>query len=388
MTRKSPENTVSGALRSGGKHQHLDEREFIRQKIHGGSESAFRRYAGLVLARPTISGLLKYEFVNFFAGFPGALGLVIRRFLYPRILSQAGKGAVFGRFVTLRHGENIVLGDGVVLDDYCLVDARGAGEQGIHIGDRVIVNRNVYIQAKVGHISIGRDTNIGTFSQIVSQGPIEIGENVSIAGNVIIAGGRYQVETDDDGAEAKKRFTAGAIRIGSNVRLGIRSVILDGVTIGRNAIVAPGSVVMNDVDEGTVVMGSPARPLRRRDARAADHGKPLNDAGDFTGNMHRSPENLSGQEEAVRAAIRHYLEETHFADFDSKELNDSSSLFDHGIIDSAGVVGLVTMLEAEFDIQFDESDLLPDRLSTVDGLASLVLDSLRASQPGTVKADA
>lgn len=379
MVRNSAENTDPGA------HQPLDEREFIRQKIHGGSESAFRRYAGLVLAQPSLPGLLKYEFVNFFSGFPGALGLVIRRLLYPRILSRAGKGAVFGRFVTLRHGEDIVLGDGVVLDDYCLVDARGAGEQGIRIGDRVIVNRNVYIQAKVGHISIGRDTNIGSFSQIVSQGPIEIGENVSIAGNVIIAGGRYQVETDDDGAEAKKRFTAGAIRIGSNARLGIRSVILDGVTIGRNAIIAPGSVVMNDVDEGTVVMGSPARPLRRRDGRTTAAAAPR-DGGGFEGDLHQSTENLSGQEQAVRAAIRHYLEETHFADFDSDELSDSSNLFDQSIIDSAGVVGLVTMLEAQFDIQFDESDLLPDRLSTVDGLASLALDSLGASQAGTVKA--
>lgn len=321
-----------------------------------------RRYAGLVLARPTRLGLLKYELINLFGGIPGALGLVLRRKLYRGLLGTAGKGVIFGRSITLRHAENIHLGNDVFLDDYCLLDARGAGERGLRIGHGTMVHRNASIQAKVGHISIGENCSIGALSQIVSQGSLEIGDNVSIAGGVGIAGGRYQVELDEDGPDAKKRYTAGPIRIHANVRVGRGAIILDGVTIGRGAIVAPGSVVMNDVADNTVVMGSPARPLRQRERSfkpAAGDDSQVND-------------------ETVKAVIRGYIEETHFAQFGPGELSDDDSLFDHGVMDSAGAVALVTMLESQFHIEFEESDLDAEKMSSVNGLAMLTLAKVRA----------
>jgi acetyltransferase-like isoleucine patch superfamily enzyme len=52
-----------------------------------------------------------------------------------------------------------------------------------------------------------------------------------------------------------------------------RSVILAGVTIGENSVVAAGSVVIKDVDPYTVVGGNPAKPLKKLvDARAVTHG--------------------------------------------------------------------------------------------------------------------
>jgi acetyltransferase-like isoleucine patch superfamily enzyme/acyl carrier protein len=359
------EKESRGPLRASGLREPLDEREFIRERLHGGRQSAMRRYAGLVLARPTWLGLLKYELINFFGGIPGALGLVLRRSLYRGLLGTAGKGVTFGRSITLRHAENIHLGDQVFLDDYCLLDARGAGASGLRIGHGTMVHRNASIQAKVGHISIGENCSIGALSQIVSQGSLEIGDNVSIAGGVGIAGGRYQVEFDEDGPDAKKRYTAGPIRIHANVRVGRGAIILDGVTIGRGAIVAPGSVVMNDVAENTVVMGSPARPLRQRERKQA--------AGD----------DFQVDDEAVKAVIRRYIEETHFAQFGSGELSDNDSLFDHGVMDSAGAVALVTMLESEFQIKFEETDLDAEKMSNVNGLASLTLAKIQADGNGS-----
>jgi len=354
----------------------LDEREFIRQRLHGGNRSALGRYASLVLTRTTALNLLKYELINLFGGVPGALGLVIRKWLYPLLLGSVGKGAIFGRNITLRHADNIHLGDRVVLDDYCLLDARGAGEQGIRLGEGVMVHRNASIQAKVGHISIGKNSGVGALSQIVSQGAIEIAENVSIAGGVGIAGGRYQVEFDEEGPDVKKRFTAGPIRIGPNVRLGRGAIILDGVTIGAGAIVAPGSVVMSDVPENTVVIGCPARPLRRRGDASMQHAatapaEPEAEQSDAAGAQAHAKED-------IRAVIRLYIEETHFAEFRPGELSDDDSLFDHGIIDSAGVVALLTMLESEYGIHFDEARLQPEMLSTVNGLAELTLAQIRS----------
>ncbi len=54
------------------------------------------------------------------------------------------------------------------------------------------------------------------------------------------------------------------VQIGSDVWIGARVIIMDGVSIGHGAIVAAGSVVTSDIDPYTIVAGSPARKLRSR----------------------------------------------------------------------------------------------------------------------------
>jgi acetyltransferase-like isoleucine patch superfamily enzyme len=57
----------------------------------------------------------------------------------------------------------------------------------------------------------------------------------------------------------------GAITVGDNVFIGIKSTIMPGVTIGSNSIVGAGSMVTKDVESGTVVAGVPARVICRVD---------------------------------------------------------------------------------------------------------------------------
>ena len=52
------------------------------------------------------------------------------------------------------------------------------------------------------------------------------------------------------------------IMIGDNVWIGAAAVILPGVTIGNDSIVAAGAVVSRDVPPRTLVAGVPARPIR------------------------------------------------------------------------------------------------------------------------------
>ena len=54
---------------------------------------------------------------------------------------ERGRGVVFGRNLVLRHAKKIALGDGVVLDDNCVVDAKGAGNRGISIGAGAYVGK-------------------------------------------------------------------------------------------------------------------------------------------------------------------------------------------------------------------------------------------------------
>lgn len=55
------------------------------------------------------------------------------------------------------------------------------------------------------------------------------------------------------------------IHIESNVWIGGNAVILPGITIGRNSIIAAGSVVTKDVPGNTIVGGNPARVIREID---------------------------------------------------------------------------------------------------------------------------
>lgn len=336
----------------------LQDEHFIRHRLYGGEKSAWRRYADLVLARPTVWGLIRYELIGLFVThFPGVLGLAARKLLFPRLLGASGGGAVFGRSITLRHADNVRLGAGVLIDDYCLIDARGAGEDGVVLGDRVIVNRGACLQAKVGSIRVGDDCNIGGGSKLISQGPISIGRNVSIAGDVIIAGGRFVVEQGAESGE-KRRFTSGEIRVGDHVRIGTRSIIQDGVSVGDGAIVAPGSVVVSDVPAYTVVSGNPARPWRER--------RPRDDRSSAAPSAAASPSSgPDGHDERIREQVRAYLVESHFASFGPDDLSDDDSLFDKDIMDSVGVVALATWLETTFDISADEEDLIPENLETV-----------------------
>jgi acetyltransferase-like isoleucine patch superfamily enzyme/acyl carrier protein len=343
-------------------HEPLDESNFIRNKLFGQDKSAFARYRELVFHSFTWTKLIRYELLTVFVGpLQGAAGLVLRKRLFRSLFRKVGEGTIFGSNLTLRHTDRITLGDNVILDRNCLLDARGGGETGIVIGDRVIVNGGVSIQCKVGHVEIGSDCNIGAGTDIVSQGPIIIGDNVSIAGKVMICGGRYVVEQDASQPAAKHRFSGGPIRIGRSARIGMGAIIQDGVTIGDNAIVAPGAVVFEDVPPSTVVWGNPARPLRTRKAAGA------------TDTVEAGPVEAAGAEDsAIRQRVCEYLENDLFVEFGPDGYSTADSLVDAGVIDSLALVRLLLWLEETFDVDLDFSSLDPSEIDSVDKIVARV----------------
>jgi acetyltransferase-like isoleucine patch superfamily enzyme/acyl carrier protein len=374
--------------------ERLSEEEFIRHRLFGGGKvSPLRRYAELVLAHPTTLSLLRYEILTtLLSPIPGALGLALRGAFWRFLFRDPGKGVLFGCRVTIRHPERIRLGRGVVIDDDALLDGRGAGDEGLVLGDRVIVNKGATIQAKVGGITIGEGSNVGQGVKIVSQGPIRIAENVSLAGGSVVAGGRYVVERTGDPKDDKQRFTGGEIRIEKNVRIGMNAIVQDGVTIGEAAIVAPGSVVVSDVEAHIVVSGFPARPWRERKVHddaaapadavpraaappaaapatpAAAASAPAATSSSPTPSAPATP----GAETDVAARVRAYLEEVRFADFDDGTLSETDSLFDKDILDSLSLVALVAWLEKTFAVEISDEDLVPENLESVRQIARFV----------------
>lgn len=243
----------------------LDEKDRIRYRLLEDQKSTYKKYSELVVGELSLGKLLRYELITMLLGpVPGALGLLLRKIFYPLLFKKVGKGVIFGRDVTIRHGDKIELGNNVVIDDYSLMDGRGAGAEGIVIGDNVIINRGVTIQAKKGGIRIGSHSNIGAGSSVVAMGGVYIDEMVGMAGHCSISGGGFSVEREKDSVREHSMYSKGPIRIDKKCRLGIGAVVLDGVHIKEGCLVGAGSLVVDDLPEYCVAAGVPAKARRDR----------------------------------------------------------------------------------------------------------------------------
>ncbi|EGO87161.1 2,3,4,5-tetrahydropyridine-2,6-carboxylate N-succinyltransferase, partial [Clostridium botulinum C str. Stockholm] len=65
--------------------------------------------------------------------------------------------------------------------------------------------------------------------------------------------------------------------IEDNVLIGANAVILEGVRVGKNSVVAAGSVVVEDIPENVVVAGSPAKIIKTVDSKTKDKTKLMDD---------------------------------------------------------------------------------------------------------------
>lgn len=108
--------------------------------------------------------------------------------------------------------------------------------QNIEVGSDVFINRNTFLDSKGG---------------------IEIGDYSGLGENVIIF-------THSHSESAHELRNYGKVTIGNFVKVYSDSMLLPGVTIGDQAIVAAKSVVNKDVPPNTVVAGIPATPVRER----------------------------------------------------------------------------------------------------------------------------
>lgn len=95
---------------------------------------------------------------------------------------------------------------------------------------------------------------------------ISIGNHVQLSGNVIFVTHDGATWVFRDNLESCKDLTKyGPIKICDNCFIGNRAIILPGVKIGPNTVVAAGSVVAKNAPKDTIVAGSPAKPIMTYD---------------------------------------------------------------------------------------------------------------------------
>ena len=236
----------------------------IQKKLEDRTKSRLQKYRQLIVGQKGWWFLLKYELINLlFSWLPGALGLWLRGVFYPFLLGRAGKNVSFGANIVLRHPKKIFIGDNVIIDSNCVLDAKGEDNEGIFIDDGVFIGRNSILSCKNGSIYLKNQVNIGFNCEIMSASSVTVGEKALIAAYSYLIGGDHEFSLSNRAVLDQERKSIG-IELEEGVWLGAGVKVLDGVKIGRNAIIGAGAVVTKDIPENSVAVGNPARIKKKR----------------------------------------------------------------------------------------------------------------------------
>lgn len=145
----------------------------------------------------------------------------------------------------------------------------------IKIGEGTVVDGIIQLFPFGEGIEIGRNCYIGLNSRIWSSDHIIIGDNVLISHDVnIIDSDSHEINYKERETSSIRQFKEGLpkeiglvktapIIIKDNVWISYNVCILKGVTIGRGAIVGCGSVVTHDIPDFTLVVGNPAKIVKK-----------------------------------------------------------------------------------------------------------------------------
>ncbi|HEU68910.1 MAG TPA: N-acetyltransferase [Candidatus Acetothermia bacterium] len=163
--------------------------------------------------------------------------------LSPASPTRVGRGAILRSHTVIYSGNRIgdffQTGHGVVVREdneighYVSIGTHSCVEHYVRIADRVRIHSHAFIPE---------------FS--------ELGEGAWIGPCVVLTNARFPL-----GHQAKERLEGP--RIGAGAKIGANSTILPGVRIGEGALVGAGAVVTRDVPSGAVVLGNPARVVKR-----------------------------------------------------------------------------------------------------------------------------
>jgi acyl carrier protein len=80
--------------------------------------------------------------------------------------------------------------------------------------------------------------------------------------------------------------------------------------------------------------------------------------------------------ELIRPRIRQFIAENYLFRDSTASIQDTDSLFETGIVDSFGVLNLVTFLEESFEIQVADDEVVPDNLSSIANMSAFVFRKL------------
>ncbi|MDD4889935.1 MAG: acyltransferase, partial [Phycisphaerae bacterium] len=177
---------------------------------------------------------------------PGVVAMKLRQWVYRCRLAAMGRHSLVEIGVEIPRGRNVRIGDFTLIDKY------------------------VQLTAPSGSIAIGSRCHLAPFTVVLGHGGVTIEDYVGIAAGAKI----YSIsEWPGDGKrvagpmvpQADRGLRIAPVTIRRDAFIGANAVILPGVTIGEGAVVGANSLVGHDVPPWTIVLGTPAMPVGKRE---------------------------------------------------------------------------------------------------------------------------
>ncbi len=172
-----------------------------------------------------------------------------------------------GRNVDLRNKKNILIGNGVTIEDGVTINA--LSNNPIVLSDNVTICKNTIIQGsgvitELGEgVFIGAGSGIGAMSFIGCQGGVYIGENVIMGPRISIHSENHNY-SDPNQIIKDQGVSRLGVKINNNCWIGTGATILDGVEIGEGCVIAAGAVVTKSIPRNSLVAGIPAKVIKSR----------------------------------------------------------------------------------------------------------------------------
>ena len=174
------------------------------------------------------------------------------------------KNAVAKRFAAFGDGSALVYPPGAIF-----------GERFIHIGAHTLIGPYVTLSAGLygedvkapngWSLRLGDNCSIGRNSFFVSRVGIDVGDDVTMGPNVYVTDHNHRY--DDPNLPIKQQWmTEAPVTIGAGSWLGAGAIVLPGAHLGRNVVVAAGSVVRaGEYPDHAVLAGVPAKVVKQHD---------------------------------------------------------------------------------------------------------------------------
>jgi acetyltransferase-like isoleucine patch superfamily enzyme len=183
-------------------------------------------------------------------------------YLIIKLLEKADKFIYQLRYYKLKNTEGVNISKHAKVKKTANIEIRFGGT--IEIDERTEILDGVMIFTYGGNIKIGKSCSINAQTILYGHGGLTIGNDVLIAGQCMIIPSNHNFSDSTKTIMAQGNTSKGIV-IHDDVWIAHGCSILDGITIGKGAIIAAGSVVNKDVPPYTVYGGVPAKFLKNRE---------------------------------------------------------------------------------------------------------------------------
>jgi UDP-3-O-[3-hydroxymyristoyl] glucosamine N-acyltransferase len=179
--------------------------------------------------------------------------------------ARIGRNVVIGRGVHIGAGtvvyHNTVIGDEVVIGQRCVIKSCAVvGEEGFGF-ERDAQGKAVRLP-HIGTVVIGDEVEVGSLTTVCrgTLGDTILRDGCKIDDHVHIA---HNVDVGEDAFVIACAEVSGGVKIGQRAWIAPNASVLNQLTIGADAVVGLGGVVVRSVPSGAVVVGNPAKQLSR-----------------------------------------------------------------------------------------------------------------------------